>query len=66
MTGEITYTHNGSATLVDSFAYAVDDTDGDTSNVAEVTIKVLTGDCALVVDGLTLHLEAPGGSLLAP
>ena len=39
-TGQITYTHNGSATTSDSFTYTVDDNEGAVSNVATVTISI--------------------------
>jgi glucose/arabinose dehydrogenase len=59
--GVITYTHGGVGLEEDSFSYTVDDSDGDTSNVAVVSVRVLDGNCALVIDGLALHLRADNG-----
>jgi glucose/arabinose dehydrogenase len=42
--GIVTYTHNGSATLVDSFTYSVSDDQGASSNVA--TVSILIGSLA--------------------
>jgi hypothetical protein len=39
-TGVVTYTHDGSETLSDSFTYTVQDNNGATSNTATVTITV--------------------------
>ncbi len=39
-TGAITYTHNGDGASADSIAYTVDDNDGNTSNVAGVSITI--------------------------
>lgn len=39
-TGEITYTHDGSATTTDSFRYTVDDTTGLSSNSADVDLTI--------------------------
>lgn len=61
VTGEITYTHDGSPVVEDAFSYMVDDNEGTPSNAAEVTIRVLTGDCTLITGGLALHLEAETG-----
>ncbi len=38
--GTVTYTHNGSETISDSFTYTIDDNDGVTSNSATVNITV--------------------------
>jgi hypothetical protein len=59
--GVITYTHGGVGLEEDSFSYTVDDSDGDTSNVAVVSVRVLDGNCALVIDGLALHLRSDNG-----
>ena len=40
VTGEITYTHDGSATTNDSFIYTVEDDDGAISNEATVIISI--------------------------
>jgi hypothetical protein len=40
-TGQVTYTHDGSPTLSDSFTYTVDDNQAATSNVATVSITVI-------------------------
>ena len=39
VTGQITYSHDGSATIYDSFTYTVTDSEGIVSNVAIVTIS---------------------------
>ena len=39
-TGQITYTHDGSATSVDSFTYTVEDNEGAVSNTATVSITI--------------------------
>ncbi|MCP5056670.1 MAG: tandem-95 repeat protein, partial [bacterium] len=38
--GTLTYTHDGSETIGDSFSYTIDDASGATSNVASVTVTV--------------------------
>jgi VCBS repeat-containing protein len=38
--GTISYTHNGSETLTDTFTYTIKDNDGDVSNTATVSITV--------------------------
>ena len=38
--GTVTYTHNGSATVSDSFKYTIRDNLGLTSNIATVTISI--------------------------
>ena len=50
-TGEITYTHDGSATISDSFTYTVEDDEGALSNVATVTVPIEhdIGDCGMSV-----------------
>lgn len=55
LTGEVTYTHDGSATP-DSFSYTVLDNDGAVSNVATVTINIASLNQAPITtdDGITL------------
>ncbi|MCP9273565.1 tandem-95 repeat protein [Mycolicibacterium arenosum] len=51
VTGVITYTHNGTETLTDTFTYTVEDTTGALSNTATVTITVTpVNDGAPVAD----------------
>jgi glucose/arabinose dehydrogenase len=52
--GVITYTHNGSASLSDSFAYRVSDAGGLASNVASVNISI---DSLIPIPGLVMRLE---------
>ena len=44
--GTVDYTHDGSKTDADSFAYTMDDTSGATSNVATVNLSVMGGPMA--------------------
>jgi VCBS repeat-containing protein len=45
--GTVNYTHDGSKTDADSFAYTMDDTSGATSNVATVDLSVMLGPMAV-------------------
>ena len=56
-TGVITYVNDG-VTLPDTFTYTVDDFDGNTSNVATVTITESSSGVLPVTSGLVLHLES--------
>ena len=58
-TGTITYTHDGSNTLADSFTYTVHDTADQVSNTATVSVTVSQG--TLPTSGLVLHLESDSG-----
>ena len=48
-TGSITYRHGGASTSTDSFSYTVEDDTGNTSNVATVSIGVLTPDAVVSI-----------------
>ena len=59
-TGVVTYTHGG-GTDGDTFTYTVDDGTGQTSNLATVTVSLITEGDLPVVTGLALHFEADSG-----
>ncbi len=44
ISGEVIYTHNGSAATSDTFTYTVNDNDGAVSNIATVSIAVIVPD----------------------
>ncbi len=52
-TGRVTYTHDGSATSVDSFSYTVEDNEGVVSNTATVNITILDINKLLANDDVT-------------
>ena len=56
--GEYSYTHNGSATLSDSFEFSV--TDGDLSSTATVTITVLAINLSPVAIGQSFSVVTSG------
>jgi VCBS repeat-containing protein len=63
--GTVTYTHNGSETLVDSFSYTISDISGAVSNSATVTLSVnlvndtpvADDDNATVAEGNTVLID---------
>ncbi len=57
VTGEVTYQHDGSGALTDTFTYTVMDDQGNASNQATVRISV----GPLPLDGLVLRLEGDAG-----
>ena len=69
VTGEITYTHDGSATTSDSFIYSVEDDEGATSNEASVFITITDPDpdlsCGkgIELDGINDWVNIPNLSL---
>ncbi len=66
--GTLTYTHDGSETVGDSFSYSIDDVSGATSNVASVTLTVTpqndaptaTNDAATVDEGSSVVINLAG------
>jgi VCBS repeat-containing protein len=52
--GTVTYTHDGSETLSDTFTYTIKDTDGNVSNEAPVTITVTSVNDAPIATGNTV------------
>ncbi|WP_158078516.1 Ig-like domain-containing protein, partial [Microbulbifer mangrovi] len=58
-TGQITYRHGGASTSTDSFSYTVKDDAGNSSNIATVSIGVLTPDAMVTItspsDGETIN-----------
>ncbi|AUV82844.1 hypothetical protein C2R22_15360 [Salinigranum rubrum] len=61
-TGAIEYTHDGSVTTSDSFAYTVADSTGNVSNEAVVSVSISTSSSDLpVTSGLALHLDSTTG-----
>ena len=62
-TGEITYTHDGSATSNDSFIYTIEDDQGDVSNEAMVSITItqLAASCGkgIELDGSNDLINIP-------
>ena len=65
VTGAITYTHDGSTAVTDSFTYTVRDNDGAISNAATVFITIGPSLCPLPTSGLVLQLETDAGLDLA-
>ncbi len=59
-TGAITYTHDGSSESLDSLAYTVDDNDGNTSNVAGVSVMIGSPDNEAPVAGDDSAVFNPG------
>ena len=55
VTGQITYTHDGSSTTSDSFTYTVADNEGAVSNVATVTINLETNSCVFATNNRVLN-----------
>jgi cytochrome oxidase Cu insertion factor (SCO1/SenC/PrrC family) len=66
--GTLTYTHDGSETVGDSFSYTIDDVSGATSNVASVTLTVnpvndaptAVNDTASVNEGSSVVIDLSG------
>ncbi|MCP5056880.1 MAG: tandem-95 repeat protein, partial [bacterium] len=66
--GTLTYTHDGSETVGDSFSYTIDDVSGATSNVASVTVTVnpqndaptAANDSASVNEGASVVINLSG------
>ena len=58
VTGEITYTHDGSATTDDSFIYTIQDDQGDVSNEAIVSITII--DSPTPSDNPTFYISTTG------
>ncbi|MCP5058863.1 MAG: tandem-95 repeat protein, partial [bacterium] len=66
--GTLTYTHDGSETVGDSFSYTIDDVSGATSNVAAVTLTVnpqndaptAANDSASVNEGASVVINLSG------
>ena len=62
-TGEITYTHDGSAAISDSFTYTIEDNDGAESNEATVSITItnLAAICGkgIELDGINDFVNIP-------
>ncbi|MCP5057816.1 MAG: tandem-95 repeat protein, partial [bacterium] len=66
--GTLTYTHDGSETVGDSFSYTIDDVSGATSNVASVTVTVnplsdpptSVNDSATVDEGSSVVVDLAG------
>ena len=69
--GTLTYTHDGSETTGDSFSYTIDDTAGETSNVAAVTLTITpqndtptaTPDVATVDEGQSITIDLAGNDV---
>ncbi len=63
VTGEITYSHNGSATSNDSFTYTVEDDKGDVSNEATVLITITSSSAScgkgIELDGINDWVNIP-------
>ena len=57
--GAITYEHDGSNDMIDTFTYTVEDDAGQLSGIATVTVSVVAPPLPSV--GLVLHLEADAG-----
>ena len=53
--GTVTYTHNGSATITDSFTYTINDLAAATSNVVTVSLNVVNVAPVAVADGFTVN-----------
>ncbi|MCP5059627.1 MAG: BspA family leucine-rich repeat surface protein, partial [bacterium] len=66
--GTLTYTHDGTETVGDSFSYTIDDASGATSNVASVTVTVnpqndaptAVNDSASVNEGASVVIDLAG------
>ncbi|MBW2242472.1 MAG: tandem-95 repeat protein, partial [Deltaproteobacteria bacterium] len=66
--GTLTYTHDGSETVGDSFSYTINDASGATSNVAGVTLTInpvndaptAVGDSASVNEGASVVIDLAG------
>jgi hypothetical protein len=58
--GTVDYTHVGPGNS-DAFEYTVDDNDGESSNVATVTLSVTSGDLPIPDTGLAAYFEADMG-----
>ncbi|MCP5071244.1 MAG: tandem-95 repeat protein, partial [bacterium] len=66
--GTLTYTHDGTETVGDSFSYTIDDAAGATSNVASVTVTVspqndaptAVNDSASVNEGASVVIDVSG------
>lgn len=66
VTGEITYTHDGTPATSDAFTYSVADTQGGRSLPATVTIGITPVDAGvLITQGLVLRLETDSGVQVA-
>ncbi len=62
VTGEITYTHDGTPVASDALAYTVRDTGGRESDPATVTVTIsAVDDGVLIESGLVLRLESDQG-----
>ncbi len=62
LTGEITYTHDGSPSTSDTFTYSVSDTRGARSADATVSVIITpAGSAVLITQGLVVHLETDAG-----
>ena len=69
VTGEITYTHDGSIETNDNFTYTVEDQDGEVSNQATVSITLLTSTSScgkdIKLDGINDWVNIPNLTLTA-
>ncbi len=64
-TGNITYIHDGSSAINDSFTYTVEDNDGSVSNQATVLINIVENSCgnSLAFDGSNDWVNIPNLNL---